>query len=67
MYRRRHHLIGNPVRFLFENIPRLVNLKLCLQTNSLHFAALLALTARQSMIAAGACALEQPAGGMYRG
>ncbi len=59
MRRRCHHLIGDPVRFLFVDIPRLVNLEFGLQTQSLLFAALAAFpTCRK--IPARALALQYP-------
>jgi hypothetical protein len=53
-----HHLIGNPIRFLFVNVPWLVNLEFGLQTESLLFVALRASAAIHRVIAAGALALE---------
>ncbi len=49
------------MRLPFVLIPRFVDLELGLQTKSLLFAALLTLTARHCLIAAGAFALEQAA------
>jgi hypothetical protein len=42
--RRRHHLIGDPIRFLFVDIARFINREFGLQTKSLLLAALLALS-----------------------
>ena len=67
MRRRCHHLIGDPVRFLFVDIPRLVDLEFGLQTQSLLLAALRALAARHRVIAAGALALEQATAHRVRG
>ena len=63
MCRRCHHLIGDPVRFLFVDIARLVNLEFGLQTQSLLFAALLAFAASHRLISACAFALQYPACG----
>jgi hypothetical protein len=43
MRRRCQNLVGNPIRFPFVDIRRLINLEFGLQTKSLLFAALLAL------------------------
>jgi hypothetical protein len=51
-----YHLIGDPIRFLFVAIARLVNLEFGLQTHSIHFAALAAFATRHRVIAAGAFA-----------
>jgi xanthine dehydrogenase molybdopterin-binding subunit B len=67
MRRRRQHLLGHPIRFLFVDIARLVNLEFGLQTQSLLFAALAALATRHRVIAAGALTLEELTGGGHRG
>jgi hypothetical protein len=55
-------LIGDPVRFLFVYVTRLVYLEFGLQTQSLLFAACLTLAARYRVVAAGAFALKKAAG-----
>jgi len=73
MRRRCQNLIGNPIRFLFVAIPRLINLEFGLQTKSLLFAALLALPRHTSCATTGTLALQQPwsagreRGGLLRG
>jgi hypothetical protein len=51
MYGRCHYLIGDPVRFLFVDIPRLVYREFGLQTKPLVFAALHAFSTRNRVIA----------------
>jgi hypothetical protein len=52
------HLIGDPIRFLFVDIPRLVNLEFGLQTKSVLFPTLAAFAPRHRVIGAGTSALE---------
>ena len=59
-----NHLIGNPVRFLFVDITRVVNLEFGLQTQSLLFAALAALATRHRVIA-GAFTLHREHAGTW--
>src|SRR5712664_2164880 len=61
MYRRRQHLMGDPVCFLFVDISGLANLEFGLQTQSLLFAAFAALATRGAVIATRAFALENTA------
>src|SRR5438128_1705423 len=61
MCRRCHHLISDPVRFPFVDIPRLVHREFGLQTQSLLLAALLALPRHTGRTTAGALALQYPA------
>jgi hypothetical protein len=58
MCRPRHHLLGNPIRFPFIEIPGRVNREFGLHAESLLLAALAALAARHRAIAAGAFALH---------
>jgi len=60
MRRRRHYMIGDPVRFLFVDIARFVNLEFGLQTQSLLLAALLALPGHTGRTTAGTLALQYP-------